>query len=77
LNSKAFFKMQDARMHLPMLIGDFSDFMCARTHVDNVSCYAFFFPSYVVFRKWRLEWRYRFADTKKVLKIGRCPRCTT
>ncbi|KAH8585288.1 hypothetical protein B0O99DRAFT_531291, partial [Bisporella sp. PMI_857] len=37
LNSEAFFKMQDAQMHLPMRVGDFSDFMCSRTHVDNCS----------------------------------------
>jgi fumarylacetoacetase len=37
LNAEAFFQMQDAQMHLPMHVGDFSDFMCARTHVDNVS----------------------------------------
>jgi fumarylacetoacetase len=43
LNSEAFFKMQDAQMHLPMRVGDFSDFMCSRTHVDNVGSCAFIF----------------------------------
>jgi fumarylacetoacetase len=37
VNKLAFYKLEDAEMHLPMRIGDFSDFMCARTHVDNVS----------------------------------------
>ncbi|MAD86486.1 MAG: hypothetical protein CL912_26295 [Deltaproteobacteria bacterium] len=36
-NDAAFYCQKKCTMHLPMHVGDFSDFMCARTHVDNVS----------------------------------------
>lgn len=37
LNNAAFHLQKDVKMHLPMQIGDFTDFMCARTHVNNCS----------------------------------------
>jgi fumarylacetoacetase len=37
VNDGSFYKQSEARMHLPMRIGDFTDFMCSRTHVENVS----------------------------------------
>jgi len=36
-NHAAFHKQNKAQMHLPMEIGDFTDFFCSRTHADNVS----------------------------------------
>ncbi|CAK7207634.1 hypothetical protein SEUCBS139899_010445 [Sporothrix eucalyptigena] len=37
LNAVAFVQQSRAVMHLPMTIGDFSDFMCAEVHVTNCS----------------------------------------
>jgi len=37
LNNEAFHEQCKAKMHLPMQIGDFTDFLCSRTHADNVS----------------------------------------
>lgn len=37
LNNEAFYEQCKAQMHLPMQIGDFTDFLCSRTHSDNVS----------------------------------------
>ncbi|CZR66497.1 related to Fumarylacetoacetase [Phialocephala subalpina] len=36
-NHAAFHKQSNAQMHLSMQIGDFTDFMCSRTHGDNCS----------------------------------------
>ena len=36
LNKAAFCLQRDAKMHIPMQIGDFTDFMCSRTHVENL-----------------------------------------
>jgi hypothetical protein len=36
-NNEAFYEQCKAQMHLPMQIGDFTDFLCSRTHSDNVS----------------------------------------
>jgi fumarylacetoacetase len=36
-NHAAFHRQKNAQMHLPMEIGDFTDFFCSRTHGDNVS----------------------------------------
>jgi hypothetical protein len=36
LNDAAFCLRKEAQMHVPMQIGDFTDFMCSRTHVENV-----------------------------------------
>jgi fumarylacetoacetase len=36
-NNEAFHEQCKAQMHLPMQIGDFTDFLCSRTHSDNVS----------------------------------------
>jgi fumarylacetoacetase len=36
-NNDAFYEQCRAQMHLPMQIGDFTDFLCSRTHSDNVS----------------------------------------
>jgi fumarylacetoacetase len=36
-NNEAFHEQCKAQMHLPMQIGDFTDFLCSRTHADNVS----------------------------------------
>lgn len=35
--NEAFHEQCKAQMHLPMQIGDFTDFLCSRTHSDNVS----------------------------------------
>lgn len=35
-NNAAFHSQEESTMHLPMQVGDFSDFMCSRVHVDNV-----------------------------------------
>jgi hypothetical protein len=37
INSTSFWRRDDIQMYLPMQIGDFTDFMCSRTHADNVS----------------------------------------
>jgi fumarylacetoacetase len=37
LNHAAFHKQRKAQMHLPMQVGDFTDFLCSRTHANNVS----------------------------------------
>jgi fumarylacetoacetase len=37
LNKAAFLQAGGVTMHVPMQIGDFTDFMCSRTHGDNVS----------------------------------------
>ncbi|KAH7323445.1 putative 2-hydroxyhepta-2,4-diene-1,7-dioate isomerase [Rhexocercosporidium sp. MPI-PUGE-AT-0058] len=37
LNNAVFHSQEEATMHLPMQVGDFTDFMCARIHVDNCS----------------------------------------
>jgi fumarylacetoacetase len=37
INSTSFWRLDDIQMYLPMQIGDFTDFMCSRTHADNVS----------------------------------------
>ncbi|KAH6707944.1 putative 2-hydroxyhepta-2,4-diene-1,7-dioate isomerase [Leptodontidium sp. MPI-SDFR-AT-0119] len=37
LNNAAFHSQEESTMHLPMQVGDFSDFMCSRVHVDNCS----------------------------------------
>ncbi|PVH73071.1 Fumarylacetoacetase [Cadophora sp. DSE1049] len=39
-NNAAFHSQEESTMHLPMQVGDFSDFMCARVHVDNCSMLA-------------------------------------
>ena len=36
-NNEAFYEQCKVQMHLPMQVGDFTDFSCSRTHVDNVS----------------------------------------
>jgi fumarylacetoacetase len=36
-NNEVFYEQCKAQMHLPMQIGDFTDFLCSRTHSDNVS----------------------------------------
>jgi fumarylacetoacetase len=36
INSRAFIDVKQAKMHLPMQIGAFADFMCSETHHDNV-----------------------------------------
>lgn len=36
LNQTALLPLEEGIMHLPMQIGDFTDFMCSEKHVENV-----------------------------------------
>lgn len=57
------YPLSEVKMHLPMQIGDFTDFMCSLTHVNNVST--------------SKHHHQMSSDVQPVLKNGRCPRPTT
>lgn len=57
------YPLSEVKMHLPMQIGDFTDFMCSLTHVNNVST--------------SKDYHQTSSDVQPVLQNGRCPRPTT
>lgn len=36
LNEEAFVQLEQARMYMPMAVGDYTDFFCSYTHAKNV-----------------------------------------
>lgn len=59
-NSRAFIDVKQAKMHLPMQIGAFADFMCSETHHDNVRCS--FLSSRIVFQPSHFNLNYPATD---------------